>query len=203
MTYTDQDVEYVAMAIAEVDGVGQLLDHDCTTGYELRLAYQLKAKLILDEIYPKLRGKESATRMTYHPMGMVAEFHDRFDIERENSTDDKENLVALRRRLIEEECQEAAVELTRLGRRLERGQHARRARVALARKLVDILYVTYGTAEILGIPLEDAFEEVHRSNMSKLGLDGRPVRRHDGTIMTGPNYREADVAGVMSEKTAA
>ncbi|MCC3766455.1 hypothetical protein [Streptomyces sp. UNOC14_S4] len=57
MTYSQADVEYVAMAIAEVDGVGHLLEHDCTSGYKLRLVYQLKAKLVLDEIYPKLHGK--------------------------------------------------------------------------------------------------------------------------------------------------
>ncbi len=75
--------------------------------------------------------------------------------------------------------------------------------MALAKELADILYVTYGTAEILGIPLEDVFQEVHRSNMSKLGLSGRPVRRHDGKVLKGPNYQEADVAGVMSGKMAA
>ncbi|MEU5425194.1 hypothetical protein AB0H73_06250 [Streptomyces olivoreticuli] len=202
MTHTPQDVEYVAMVIAEVDGVGHLLDHDCATGHEMRLAYQLKAKLVIERLATKAPGSED-NAATYHPMAMVAEFHDHFDVERETTTDDKENLVALRRRLIEEECQEAAVQLMRLGRRLERGQHSQSARVALAEKLANLLYTTYGTAEIHGIPLEDAFEEVHRSNMSKLGLNGRPVRRHDGKVLKGPNYQEADIAGVMSERTAA
>jgi predicted HAD superfamily Cof-like phosphohydrolase len=41
------------------------------------------------------------------------------------------------------------------------------------------------------------YAEVHRSNMSKLGPDGRPVRRHDGKVLKGPNYREADVLTAM------
>ena len=52
-----------------------------------------------------------------------------------------------------------------------------------------MLYVTYGTAALLGIDLPAVFEEVHRSNMSKLGPDGRAVRRHDGKVLKGPSYR--------------
>ncbi len=135
--------------------------------------------------------------MKYDPMSRVAEFHNAFGVERENTAADKEALVALRRRLIEEETQEAGVELVRLGRRVERKQLGRSARVALAKELADLLYVTYGTAEVLGIPLTEVFEEVHRSNMSKLGLDGRPVRRSDGKVLKGPNYTEADVEKVL------
>jgi predicted HAD superfamily Cof-like phosphohydrolase len=127
-------------------------------------------------------------------MKMLAEFHDHYGTEREADADDKPALVALRRRLIEEECQEAAAELLRLGRALEQGDGERAARVALAKELADVLYVTYGAADALGIDLQGAFAEVHRSNMSKLGADGRPVRRADGKLLKGPNYQEADVA---------
>ncbi|MFE9412309.1 hypothetical protein ACFYN0_26475 [Streptomyces sp. NPDC006704] len=135
--------------------------------------------------------------MTYDPMARVREFHDAVGVEREHTSADKEHLVLLRRTLIEEETREVAVELTRLARRVGRRQIGRSARVALAKELADLLYVTYGTADLLHIPLAEVFEEVHRSNMSKLGLDGRPVRRSDGKILKGPNYCEADVEGIL------
>lgn len=141
--------------------------------------------------------------MTYNPMALVAEFHDAFGVEREDTAADKEALVMLRRRLIEEETLEAGVELSRLARRVERRQLGRSARVALAKELADLLYVTYGTAEVLGIPLMEVFEEVHRSNMSKLGLDGRPVRRSDGKVLKGPNYAEANVEEVLFPTSSA
>lgn len=67
---------------------------------------------------------------------------------------------------------------------------------ALAKELADLLYVTYGTADIYGIDLDSVFEEVHRSNMSKLGEDGKPVYREDGKVLKGPNYHEPDLSFV-------
>jgi predicted HAD superfamily Cof-like phosphohydrolase len=131
--------------------------------------------------------------VSYEPMRLLAEFHDVVDAEREATADDRCGLVALRRRLIEEECQEAAAELTRLEQAIRQGDDDRAARVALVKELSDILYVTYGTAEALGLDVQGAFEEVHRSNMSKLGSDGRPIRRADGKVLKGPNYRPAEV----------
>lgn len=56
--------------------------------------------------------------------------------------------------------------------------------------LTDLQYVLDGTYIIFGLDeLKDkAFEEVHRSNMSKLGGDGKPILREDGKILKGPNY---------------
>ncbi|WP_032916691.1 MazG nucleotide pyrophosphohydrolase domain-containing protein [Streptomyces rimosus] len=137
--------------------------------------------------------------MTYEPMAMVREFHDAFGVDRETDVPSSQRpaLVELRQRLIKEECREAAVELTRLSRRIQWPRSGRSARIALAKELADILYVVYGTADVLSIPLEEVFEEVHRSNMSKLGLDGHPVRRHDGKVLKGPGYREADVEAIV------
>lgn len=135
--------------------------------------------------------------MTYNPMARVREFHDAFGVERETTAESPESLILLRGRLICEESEETGIELRRLARRVERGQHDRSVRIALAKELADLLYVTYGTADTLGIPLADVFEEVHRSNMSKLGLDGRPVRRSDGKVLKGPNYSEAAVERVL------
>ena len=60
--------------------------------------------------------------------------------------------------------------------------------VGVADALTDILYVTYGAGLSYGINLDTCFEEVHNSNMSKLGDDGNPIYREDGKVMKGPNY---------------
>ena len=54
--------------------------------------------------------------------------------------------------------------------------------------LTDILYVTYGAGHAFGINLDKCFNEVQNSNMSKLGLDGRPIFNEKGKVMKGPNY---------------
>lgn len=64
----------------------------------------------------------------------------------------------------------------------------------VAKEIADMLYVIYGMADVFGIPIDKVFEEVHSSNMSKLGPDDRPVRREDGKIMKGPNYKEPDLS---------
>ena len=54
--------------------------------------------------------------------------------------------------------------------------------------LTDILYVTYGAGHAFGINLDDCFDEVQKSNMSKLGDDGKPIYNQDGKVMKGPKY---------------
>jgi predicted HAD superfamily Cof-like phosphohydrolase len=65
--------------------------------------------------------------------------------------------------------------------------------------LCDLLYTVYGTAHEYGLGpvLKEAFREVHRSNMSKLGADGKPVMREDGKVLKGPNFTPPDLAGVI------
>ena len=58
----------------------------------------------------------------------------------------------------------------------------------VADALTDILYVTYGAGHAFGINLDECFKEVQRSNMSKLGQDGRPIYDEKGKVMKGPNY---------------
>src|SRR5574338_519877 len=57
----------------------------------------------------------------------------------------------------------------------------------IAKELADLLYVTYGAAIEYGINLDEVFDEVHRSNMSKLDVDGKPKYRADGKVLKGPN----------------
>lgn len=68
----------------------------------------------------------------------------------------------------------------------------------IAKELCDLLVVAYRAGAVLGIPMDACFAEVHRSNMSKLGADGKPIYREDGKILKGPNYSEADMRRVLN-----
>ena len=63
----------------------------------------------------------------------------------------------------------------------------------VADALTDILYVTYGAGHAFGIDLDKCFNEVQKSNMSKLGSDGEPVYNEIGKVMKGPNYFKPDL----------
>ena len=58
----------------------------------------------------------------------------------------------------------------------------------VADALTDILYVTYGAGHAFGIDLDGCFDEVQRSNMSKLDENGKPIYNEDGKVLKGPNY---------------
>ena len=58
----------------------------------------------------------------------------------------------------------------------------------VADALTDILYVTYGAGHAFGINLDNCFDEVQKSNMSKLGKDGKPIYNDQGKVMKGPDY---------------
>ena len=63
----------------------------------------------------------------------------------------------------------------------------------VADALTDILYVTYGAGHAFGINLDHWFDEVQKSNMSKLGDDGKPIYNEHGKVMKGPNYFKPDL----------
>lgn len=71
--------------------------------------------------------------------------------------------------------------------------------VEVADALTDLLYVIYGMGITFGIDLDATFKEVHRSNMSKLGEDGKPIRREDGKVLKGPNYSPPDLKILIQE----
>ena len=64
----------------------------------------------------------------------------------------------------------------------------------VADALTDILYVTYGAGHAFGIDLDQCFNEVQSSNMSKLSEDGKPIYSESGKIMKGPNYFKPDLS---------
>ena len=95
------------------------------------------------------------------------------------------NTCALRLDLITEEVKELEVAL------------ANQNLIDIADALTDILYVVYGAGHAFGIDLDACFEEVHRSNMSKLGQDGKPVYREDGKVLKGPDYFDPDLVAIL------
>ena len=66
--------------------------------------------------------------------------------------------------------------------------------VEVADALTDILYVTYGAGHAFGINLDECFEEVQNSNMSKLDNNGKPIYNDKGKVMKGPNYFKPDLS---------
>ena len=66
--------------------------------------------------------------------------------------------------------------------------------VEVADALTDILYVTYGAGHAFGINLDQCFEEVQNSNMSKLDNNGEPIYNDKGKVMKGPNYFKPDLS---------
>jgi len=65
--------------------------------------------------------------------------------------------------------------------------------------LGDILYILCGTLLKHGLEhkIDEVFREIQRSNMSKLGADGKPIYREDGKVMKGPNYFRPDIASIL------
>lgn len=130
-------------------------------------------------------------------MTYVREFHAAFDIPSlDHPTIPAVDRVRLRQRLLYEEWKEADDEFVRI---LARYNHYTQAvevytdLARLAKELADIRYVAWGADLEFGIPSGAVDLAVHKSNMSKLGADGRPVRRHDGKVLKGPSYYEANI----------
>lgn len=119
----------------------------------------------------------------------VKKFHDAFGIkngESPNSNIDK-NVYQLRYRLMHEENLEY----------LEACKN--NDLVEIADALGDMMYILCGTILSHGLQhnIEDVFEEIQKSNMSKLGSNGKPIYRNDGKIMKGPSYFKPDIKKVL------
>lgn len=124
--------------------------------------------------------------MSASPADLVRAFHHAFGLAvRTEPTEVSAELAAHRGELLAEEAAEVA-EVAVTGP-LDR----------LAHELADVVYVAYGTALVHGIDLDAVIAEVHRSNMTKLGPDGRVARRADGKVLKGEHYEAPDVAAVL------
>ena len=93
----------------------------------------------------------------------------------------EEKIVKLRYHLIEEELSE-----------LQNAINTKDLK-EIADALTDILYVTYGAGHAYGIDLDKCFKEVQKSNMSKLGEDGKPIYNEKGKVMKGSKYFEPNL----------
>lgn len=72
--------------------------------------------------------------------------------------------------------------------------------VEVADALGDMLYILCGTIIEHGMQdkIEEIFDEIQKSNLSKLGEDGKPIYRNDGKVMKGPNYFKPDISKVLN-----
>lgn len=96
-----------------------------------------------------------------------------------------QDTIKLRRELIDEELKELDVAI------------ADNDPVEVADALTDLLYVIYGMGHSFGLDLQKCFDEVHRSNMSKLDEDGKPIYREDGKILKGPSYTPPNLKDII------
>ena len=106
---------------------------------------------------------------------------------KKNSELSNEKINALRLSLIKEELGE-------LSKAIQENDI-----LEVADALTDILYVTYGAGHAFGINLDKCFEEVQKSNMSKLGKDGKPIYNEQGKVMKGPNYFKPNLSKLLSK----
>ena len=100
---------------------------------------------------------------------------------KESASFPDENIIKLRLKLIKEELEE-----------LEQALNDKNL-LEVADALTDILYVTYGAGHSFGINLDACFEEVQRSNMSKLDENEKPIYNEYGKVMKGPNFSKPNL----------
>ena len=129
--------------------------------------------------------------MIKNELNAEANFHDAFSIEYADSqsVNISEQTILLRHNLMKEENEEY----------LEAAQ--KNDLIEVADALGDMLYILCGTILSHGMQhkISEVFKEIQRSNMSKLGPDGKPIYREDGKVLKGPNYFKPDIAAVLEK----
>ncbi len=129
--------------------------------------------------------------MINKPINAVEKFHKAYELGINNSPTvnlDK-NLIKLRFNLMKEENEEYF-------------EAARKKNIVeVADALGDMLYILCGTIITHGFQnkIEEVFDEIQRSNMSKLGEDGNPIYRDDGKVMKGPNYFKPNIKAILKK----
>ncbi|QJC21819.1 nucleoside triphosphate pyrophosphohydrolase family protein [Arcanobacterium buesumense] len=79
----------------------------------------------------------------------------------------------------------------------QKADDGNRDTIEVADALGDLIYVIYGMALELGIPLSKVLAEIQASNLSKLGADGKPIYRADGKVLKGPGYFPPNIAHAL------
>ena len=127
--------------------------------------------------------------MITNAIDAVKEYNEAFKIEysKTQEADLDESIIDLRYRLMQEENNEY----------LEAAK--KKDLVEIADALGDKLYILCGTILAHGLQhkIVEVFNEIQRSNMSKLSLDGTPVIREDGKILKGPNYFKPNIKDIL------
>lgn len=130
--------------------------------------------------------------MIEKPVQAVTEFHHAFGLGVEQQPNAKlpKAISQLRYNLMKEENEEY----------LEAAQADDLVEIGDA--LGDMLYILCGTIIAHGFQdkIEAIFDEIQRSNMSKLGNDGKPIYREDGKVLKGPNYFKPNIKKILSER---
>ena len=144
------------------------------------------------------------------PEALVRRFHHVYGlpVQTDGASLERESLD-MRMSLIAEEFSElvgavygqaARAEVESSYRRAVAADDGTRDTVETADALADLIYVIYGMALETGIDLASVLAEVQRSNMSKLGADGKPVYREDGKVLKGPDYFPPNVEAVLRRR---
>jgi predicted HAD superfamily Cof-like phosphohydrolase len=151
----------------------QLFDVGVPTNERAELA---PVKRNPEEQAPRSADSDGAEKRSVQDM--VADFHRMFGVPLRTcpTPEVPSEEAALRIRLLDEELSELKAAI------------ASGDLIAIADGLGDLAYVLYGSALTFGIDLDAVVSEIHRSNLSKLGQDGRPIRRADGKVLKSPNY---------------
>ena len=132
-------------------------------------------------------------------LAMLAEFMTAMEQPVSQGWEDLEG-IKLGLKLIEEETEEFREAVENLFENTECGEGEdvlNDNREDLAKELTALLYVCHWTAAKIGIDVNETFRRVHASNMSKLGPDGKPVKREDGKVLKGPGYHAPDLSDIV------
>jgi predicted HAD superfamily Cof-like phosphohydrolase len=132
---------------------------------------------------PQSRGVHYMSKDWVADIGV---FHQKFDVaEYSLNQGPPREVQQLRYELIKEESKEV------------RDAIQKRDIIGIADGCADLIVVTIGCARVYGIPMRAVWDEVQRSNLSKLGRDGRPVYRADGKVLKGEDFSPPDLETIL------
>lgn len=150
---------------------------------------KIQCPVVMFSIAPNLLSLKHKIEQMKKQLNHVEKFHDTFGIPNEYTPKAtiSNDLINLRFKLMAEENEEY----------LEAAKNGDLVEVADA--LGDMMYILCGTILSHGMQhkIEEVFEEIQRSNMSKLGEDGKPIYREDGKVLKGPNYFKPNIAKII------
>ena len=150
---------------------------------------KIQCPVVMFSIASNLLSLKHKIEQMKKQLNHVEKFHDTFGIPNEYAPKAtiSNDLIDLRFKLMAEENEEY----------LEAAKNGDLAEVADA--LGDMMYILCGTILSHGMQhkIEEVFEEIQRSNMSKLGEDGKPIYREDGKVLKGPNYFKPNIAKII------